>query len=112
MRATSSIDTGAGVDVGAPQLGNQKMPAAEDIQRQIAVAIIVAMEEAPFLVPMHRVVGSIEVEHDLLARRLVRLDEQVNEQVFDRCRVHGEKGRGKADVVVRSSSRQKLTGPL
>ena len=34
------------------------------------------MEETPLLMAMQRVVSGIEVEHDLLWRRLVRLQEQ------------------------------------
>jgi hypothetical protein len=32
---------GAGVDIGAAQLGGEQVPAAEDVERQIAVAVIV-----------------------------------------------------------------------
>src|SRR5215207_1141261 len=48
------------------------------------------MEEAPFLVAMDRVVGGVEIENDLLGRALVRLQEQVDEQSFDRCAVVGD----------------------
>ena len=44
-RATSSKAPGRGVDVRGPELGCQQMPAAEDIERQVAVAVIVAVEE-------------------------------------------------------------------
>jgi hypothetical protein len=40
---------GAGIDVRAAQLGRQQMPPAEDVERQIAVAVVIAVEEAPFL---------------------------------------------------------------
>ena len=43
-----------GVDVGAPELGGEQMPAAEDVQRQVAVAVVVAVEEAALLVAMQR----------------------------------------------------------
>ena len=42
------------VDVGGPQLRRQQMPAPEHEQRQIAVAIVVAVEEAAFLVAVQR----------------------------------------------------------
>jgi hypothetical protein len=32
---------GAGVAVGGPQLGTEQMPAAEDGERQIAVAVVI-----------------------------------------------------------------------
>ena len=84
---------GAGVDVRPPQLRRQQMVAAEDVERQVAVAAIVAVEEPPLLVAVQRVVGGIEVEHDLLGRRGVRVEEQLDEQPLDR-------GRVMADLVV------------
>ena len=41
------------------------MAAAEDIERQIAIAVVVAVEEAAFLMAMQRIVGGIEIEDDL-----------------------------------------------
>jgi hypothetical protein len=41
------------------------VPAAEDVERQVAVAIIIAVEEAAFLVAMQRIIGGIKVEDDL-----------------------------------------------
>jgi len=60
------------------------MPPAEDVERQIAVAIVIAVEEAPLLVPVQRVIGRVEVENDLLRRRGVRLEEEIDKQAFDR----------------------------
>ena len=57
------------------------MPAAEHVKRQVAVAIIVAVEEAAF---RDRVVRGVEVEDDLLGRPVVRLEQQVDEQGLDR----------------------------
>ena len=45
------------------------------------------MEEAPLLVSVHRIVGDVEIEHDFTRRRLVRLDEQVDQQALDGRRV-------------------------
>ena len=75
---------GAGVDVRRPELGRQQMPAAEHVKRQVAVAIIVAVEEAAFLIAVQRVVRGVEVEDDLLGRPVVRLEQQVDEQGLDR----------------------------
>ena len=75
---------GGRITVGGPQLGGQQMPAAEDIERQIAVAVVIAMEEASFLLAMQRVVGGIEVQHDLLGRAGVGLQEQIDKQPLDR----------------------------
>ena len=60
--------TGTGVDVRPPELGREQVPAAEDVERQVAVAAIVAVEEPAFLMAVQRVVGSVEVEHDPLGR--------------------------------------------
>ena len=84
---------GRGVDVGAPQLGRQQVPAAEDVQRQVAVAVVVAVEEAALLVAVQRIVGGVEIEDDALGRRGMRLQEQRHEQPLDRARVM-------ADLVV------------
>ena len=37
-------------DVRAPEFGRQQVPAAEHVQRQIAVAVVIAVEEAALLV--------------------------------------------------------------
>ena len=78
---------GRGVDVGTPQLGGQQVTAAEDVQRQVAVTVVVAVEEAPFLVAVERVVRGIEIENDPLGRLRVRFQEQRDEQLLDRPRV-------------------------
>jgi hypothetical protein len=83
MRATSSTAPGAAVDVGAPQLGAEEMPTAEYVERQIAVAIIVAVEETALLMPVQGIIGGIEVEDDALRRSYVRLQKQGHEQLCD-----------------------------
>jgi len=50
--------SGAGVDVRRPELGRQEMPAAEHGERQIAVTVVVAVEEQAFLMAMQRIPGS------------------------------------------------------
>jgi hypothetical protein len=59
-------------------------PAAEHIQRQIAVAVVIAVEAAAFLVAVQGIIGGIEVEDDLFGRRLLRLEEEVDEQTWAR----------------------------
>jgi hypothetical protein len=44
--------TRTGVDVGAAQLGRQQVPATEHVQRQITVAVVIAVEEASLLMPV------------------------------------------------------------
>ena len=80
---------GRGVDVGAAQLGRQQMPAAEDVERQVAVAVVIAVEEAAFLVAVQRIVGGVEIEDDLRRRLAVRIEEQIDEQRLDRRRCRG-----------------------
>lgn len=45
---------------------------------------MVAVEESPFLFPVHGVVRGIEVEHDLGGRLLVRREERIHEKLSDR----------------------------
>ena len=45
------------------------------------------MEEPALLLAMERVIGRVEVEDDLLRWSLVRLEEQIDEQVGERRRV-------------------------
>ena len=73
---------GRAIDVRAAQLGRQQVPAAEDVERQVAVAVIIAMEEPAFLVAMQRIVGGIEVEDDLFRGLRVRFQEEIDEQRF------------------------------
>jgi hypothetical protein len=41
------------------------MAAAEHVEREVAVAVVVSMKEPPFLLAMQRIVGRIEVKNDL-----------------------------------------------
>ena len=75
---------GASVDVGTPELGGDEMPAAEHIEQQIAVAVVVAVKEAAFLIAVQRIVGGVEVEHDPARRFLMRVEKQVDKQLLDR----------------------------
>ena len=79
---------GRGVDVGAAQPGRQQVPAAEDVERQVAVGVVVAVEEAALLMPVQGNVGRVEVEDDLPGWPLaVRLEEEIDEQRLDRRRI-------------------------
>ena len=49
------------IDVGAAQLGGEEMPAAEDVERKIAIRVVVAMEEATLLAPVDGIVRGVEV---------------------------------------------------
>ena len=63
------------------------MAPAEHVKRQIAVAIVIAVEEPPLLLAVHRIIGRIEIKDDLVRRAPVRLQEQVDEEPLDGHRV-------------------------
>ena len=81
------------------------MPPAEDIERQIAVAVVITVEEPTLLMAMQRIVSGIEVENDPLGRRLVRLEEESDEQALDRRRVM-------ADPVVAARNQGRVLEPV
>ena len=60
------------------------MLAAEDVERQIAVTVVVAVEEPPLLAPVQRVVGGVQIEHQPRRRTLMGVEKQVHEQRLDR----------------------------
>jgi hypothetical protein len=68
------------------------MPTAEHVEREVAEAVVVAVEEAAFLMPVQRVVGGIEIKRDLPGCLLVRVEKEVDEQRLDRVRVGSEFG--------------------
>jgi hypothetical protein len=70
-----------------PQPGHQQVAPAEHVQRQVAITVVIAVEEPPLLHPVHRVVGRIQIEDDLARRALVRLQELVDEKPFDGDRI-------------------------
>jgi hypothetical protein len=78
---------GCAIGIRAAQLGRQQVPAAEDVERQVAVAVIITMEEAAFLVAMQWIIGGVQIKNDLFRGLLVGVQEEVNEQAFDRRRV-------------------------
>jgi hypothetical protein len=71
--------TRGGIDVGAAQLGGEQMAATEHVERQVAVAIVISVEEPALLVSVQRVVGGVEVERDLGGRLFVRVEKQIDE---------------------------------
>jgi len=60
------------------------MPAAKHIERQVAVTVVIAVEEPAFLMAVKRIVGGVEVEDDLIGRCRMRLQEQIDQQRLDR----------------------------
>ena len=54
------------------------MPAAEDVERQIAEAVVIAVEEPPLLMAMQRIVSGVEIERDLRRRFAMGVEEQID----------------------------------
>ncbi len=71
------------VDLAGSQIANQQTLAAEHIQWQETVVVVIAVEEPAFLLAMHRIVGGIEVEDQLLGRHLERCDEGLHQGLVD-----------------------------
>ena len=90
-RAVELLDDvdGEALDVHhcGPQPGRQQMPAAEDVKRQVAEAVVIAVEEPPFLVAVQRIVGGVEIKRDLRRRLAMGLEEQINEPRLDGGRI-------------------------
>ena len=57
------------------------MATAEHIERQIAVAIVIAVEVPPLLLAVQRIIRRIQVENDLSGRARMRLQKQVDQQI-------------------------------
>ena len=72
-----------GIIVGRPQRGHQQVRAAEDVQRQIAVLLVVAVEEASLRVAVQRVIGGIQIQDDFGRRGGMGVQKQVHEQPLD-----------------------------
>jgi len=63
------------------------MAAAEHVERQVAVAVVVTVEEPPLLLTVQRIVGRIKVKNDLPRCAIVRLHKQVDQKTFDGHRI-------------------------
>ena len=71
------------VDVGGTQTRTEQMLAAEDVQRQITVMAVIAVEKAAFLFPVERIVGGIQVQYDLLRGLAVRFEKHIHQKPVD-----------------------------
>ena len=80
------------VDVAAAQVRHQQVAAAEHVQRQVAVMIVVAVEEASFLLPVQRHVGGVEVQHQTLRPPALRRHELVEQHPVQADRVRPRRG--------------------
>ena len=81
----------------------QQVPAAEDVERQIAVAVVVAVEEPAFLMPVQRIVGGIEIERDLRRGFGVGIEKQIDEQRLDGRGIGGNAGIARGSARLSSS---------
>ena len=74
----------ARVPIRRPKSSQQQVLAAEQVQRQVAVRAVVAVEEPALLGAVQRIVRCVDVQHDLGRRPIVRLQEQVHQQPIQR----------------------------
>jgi hypothetical protein len=70
-------------DVRAPLAGQQQVPTAEHVERQITVLLIIAVEEPAFLPATQRDVGVVQIKHDLAQRTIMRVEEEIHQQRID-----------------------------
>ena len=75
----------------------QQMISGKDVQRQIAVAVVVAVKEAPLLMPVQRDVGRVQIEHDPPWPCGVRFQKQIDQHTINLLR-------GVADLVITRAS--------
>ena len=61
---------------------------AEHVQRQITVIVVIAVIEAPFLMPVQPIIGGVQIQHHLIGSLGMRFQEQIHQQPIDALRVH------------------------
>ena len=87
-RCTQQLDHGRSVlravDATAPEHARQHRLAAEDVQRQVAVMVVVGVELGALLLAVQRHVGSVDVEHQFGRCRPVAGDELIDEHAVQR----------------------------
>jgi hypothetical protein len=88
------------VDAAGPQVRAQQLLAAEHVQRQVAVAVVVAVEEAALLLAVQRVVGGVEVQHQFLGRDL-----EAGNELLDQNPVQAPRG-GAVGPLLQSAQRR------
>ena len=71
------------IDVRWTQLRAQQEFAAENVQRQIAIAFVVTVEETAQLPAMQWIVGGVDVQHDLCGRLGVHRQKDSDEEPLD-----------------------------
>ena len=79
--------TGGTVLISRAQPRTQQLLAAEDIQREVAVMPVIAVEETPFLMSMQRIIRRIHIQNDLRRCRIMGLQKKINQQLIHRLRM-------------------------
>lgn len=77
--------------VAGEQVTYQQVTAAENIQREVTVVIVVGIEELAGLVAMHWHIGAIKIQHGLLRWFVMQLNEVMPQQFvgfYHRLSVH------------------------
>ena len=72
-----------GIVIGFPQSRAQNVLAAKDIQRQIAILVVVAVEQPPFLFAVQRQVRGVHVQNNLSRGVLMRFKEHLHQQLVN-----------------------------
>ena len=79
------------VDVGGSELGEQEVAAAEDIERQEAAVLVIAVEEGVLLASVGLHVGGVDIEDEACRRRRVAgVEKQGDEQVGEFLEIGGD----------------------
>lgn len=68
--------------LGRPQVGDQQLLAAEEVERQEAVVVVIAAEVPTFLMAMNDVVRGIEIENQFGRRLSERGDELLDQDAL------------------------------
>ncbi len=90
------------------QHARQHVLAAEHVQRQVAVAVVVEVEVRPFLLSVQRHVSGVDVEHQLARCLATPGDERLQQHPVQR---RGMRGRGRALQAAERGGRRQLLGP-
>src|SRR5262245_1375950 len=75
------------VEARYTQLGCQQMPAAEHVQRQVAITVVIAVIEPPLLLAMNPIIGGIKIEDNLTWWPLVSFQKKIHEKTSNRHRI-------------------------
>ena len=72
------------IDVGRTESGAQQVLAAEDVERQVTIVAVVAVEETRLLIAVQPIVSGVQVQDDLVWRLVVGLQEDIEEHLVYR----------------------------